>query len=464
MKAAIYLRQSLDRTGEEMAVSRQREDCLALCARREGWEPVEYVDNDRSATRGVRPEYQRMLADIESGAIGAIIAWHPDRLYRKLADLLPLIELANKHSIQIATVQSGELDLSTDAGRLNAKILGAVSENEGERRTARQKRALLQRAQAGKGWGGRAFGYTAQDELEPIEAAAVREAFTTILHGGTLYSIAQAWNDAGMRTAKGGNRWVGETVRRVLMNPRYAGIRAYNREHYPAAWEAVVTEDIWRAVVAILTNPSRRTANSRVRTHMMTGLILCGECKRPMGVGTSHDRNRPEGQPLRKVYLCKAEGCRKLARDLDKVNKLVEDVMVERLSRPDYKEALTNPEDGVDLDALRAEAEAIQVQIDALPDAIANDGMSLKLAAQTERLLQDKLNAVESQMVSASDARLFDGLDEAPSAQTWWEGLDLDRHRAVIDRLVVFTVNRTKRGRGWHPEHIGVAWRNRASA
>lgn len=40
VKAAVYLRQSLDRTGEGLAVARQREDCLRLCAER-GWTPVE---------------------------------------------------------------------------------------------------------------------------------------------------------------------------------------------------------------------------------------------------------------------------------------------------------------------------------------------------------------------------------------------------------------------------------------
>jgi Resolvase, N terminal domain len=47
--AAIYLRQSLDRHGDELAVSRQREDCEKLCADR-GWPWLEYVDNDTSAS------------------------------------------------------------------------------------------------------------------------------------------------------------------------------------------------------------------------------------------------------------------------------------------------------------------------------------------------------------------------------------------------------------------------------
>ncbi|HXA10649.1 MAG TPA: recombinase family protein, partial [Mycobacterium sp.] len=53
MRTAVYLRQSLDKTGEGLAVDRQREDCLKLCAER-GWTPNEYVDNDTSATKGVR--------------------------------------------------------------------------------------------------------------------------------------------------------------------------------------------------------------------------------------------------------------------------------------------------------------------------------------------------------------------------------------------------------------------------
>jgi hypothetical protein len=359
---------------------------------------------------------------------------------------------------------------------MNAKILAAVSENEGEVRTARQIRALLQRAQDGKDWGTRAFGYTVEGELDRKEAPAVREAFEAVLHGGTLYSIAQAWNDAGMLTAryrnKGGNRWVGETVRRVLMTPRYAihpapsadsranaGIRAYRGEHYPAQWEGIVTKDVFDAVVTILKDPSRRTANSRVRVHMMTRLLLCGACLKPMGVGTAHDRNRPEGQPLRKVYICKNEGCRKLARDLEKVNKLVEDVMVERLSRDDAKELIIDRE-AVDLDTLRAESEAIAVEIETLPDLIDSDGWTPQQVGRRTKQLQEKLNAVEAQMVNANDARLFEGIVGAEDVRAAWKDAGLDRQRAMIDRLVVFTVNRTKRGRGWHPEHIGVAWRD----
>src|SRR6476661_2622020 len=189
MRTAVYLRMSLDR---ELGIDRQREDCLALCERL-GWKPVDYVDNERSATKRnvVRDSYRQMLRDIEDGRIDAIVCWRTDRLYRTLRDLLPLIDLVQEvqkrdgKRIPIETCQTGLIDLTTDSGRMNAKILAAVSENEGEVRTARQIRALLQRAQDGKDWGTRAFGYTVEGELDRKEAPAVREAFEAVLHGGT---------------------------------------------------------------------------------------------------------------------------------------------------------------------------------------------------------------------------------------------------------------------------------------
>jgi DNA invertase Pin-like site-specific DNA recombinase len=52
-------------------VSRQREDCERLCAAK-GWTPVEYLDNDVSASSGKRrPSYERMLADVRDGRISA---------------------------------------------------------------------------------------------------------------------------------------------------------------------------------------------------------------------------------------------------------------------------------------------------------------------------------------------------------------------------------------------------------
>src|SRR5262245_15747328 len=88
----IYARISLDRRDGE-GVARPLADCRALADER-GWhETEEYVDNDISAYRAKRrPEYDRLLADLHHGELTAVVAYHPDRLYRRPADLEAFID------------------------------------------------------------------------------------------------------------------------------------------------------------------------------------------------------------------------------------------------------------------------------------------------------------------------------------------------------------------------------------
>ncbi|HEY4569857.1 MAG TPA: recombinase family protein [Kribbella sp.] len=97
MRAALYLRQSLDRDGHGFAVARQRQDCKRLADRR-GWRVAEeFVDNDVSASSGrVRPAYARMLGAIEAGKIDAVVVWAADRLHRRPVELEHFIDLVSR--------------------------------------------------------------------------------------------------------------------------------------------------------------------------------------------------------------------------------------------------------------------------------------------------------------------------------------------------------------------------------
>lgn len=451
MQAAIYLRVSVDRTGEGLAVERQREDCAKLCRQR-GWKPVLYCDNDTSAITGVRKEYQRMLADINADLIQAVVVWDLDRLHRRPIELEQFMELADEKKLALATV-TGDVDLSTDNGRLFARIKGAVARAEVERKNARHKRALLQRAQSGKGWGSRAFGYTKDDLLNEAEAHAVRKAYDCILHGGTLGSIATEWNKNGLKTAKGNRLWTGSGVRRVLLNPRYMGVCTYNGDHYPAQWTAVVSEKTWNAVATILKNPSRKIDNSRTRIHLLTGLAHCGLCGAFMGVGTSGQKTK-----LRKVYTCKAEGCRRLGRDLTKVDEFITDLVVERLSRPDAISLITRKSE-CDVEALRTESEALHERKRSLALKVAKGLMSDDDVEDGLRFISTRLAEIEAVLIDVNAKEVFDGLIGADDVRVEFEKLPLHRQQSVIDRLMVITVLPAPRGRGWHPERIHVAWR-----
>ena len=175
MRAAIYVRISQDRTGAGLGVERQADDCQQLCEAK-SWKVVEvYVDNDVSAFSGKRrPEWERLLADIAAGEIDAVVGWHVDRLTRSPRELEDVIDLAERHGLELATV-TGDIDLGTVSGRTFARMLGVMARNESEHKSERQRRANEQSAAAGKVHGGgmRPFGY-AQDRRTVVHGQRPR--------------------------------------------------------------------------------------------------------------------------------------------------------------------------------------------------------------------------------------------------------------------------------------------------
>jgi cytochrome P450 len=107
MRAAVYTRISQDATGQRAGVTRQLEDCEAL-ADRFGWEVTHrYDDNDLSAySDGTRPGFEAMLKAMADSEFGAVICWHPDRLFTSMTDLERLIPIANDRRVQLRTVNA----------------------------------------------------------------------------------------------------------------------------------------------------------------------------------------------------------------------------------------------------------------------------------------------------------------------------------------------------------------------
>src|SRR5699024_9314031 len=145
LTASIYVRISRDKSGDQVAISRQLEACQRLIRDR-GWTvgPV-FEDNDLSATSGVaRPAFERLLASSPE----AIVAWHQDRLLRTTRDLERVIDLG----VNVYMVEAGHVDLSHPAGRAVARTVAAWSTYEGEQRALRQKLALQDIARKGRPW------------------------------------------------------------------------------------------------------------------------------------------------------------------------------------------------------------------------------------------------------------------------------------------------------------------------
>jgi site-specific DNA recombinase len=115
------------------------------------------------------------------------------------------------------------------------------------------------------------------------EAEAVRVAVESVLAGASLRSVARELNKTGLTTAVKGWAWDAHSIRAVLLRSRNAGLREHQGQVIgPASWPEIVPEEQWRAVVAILTDPARRTSPSDARVKWLgSGIYRCAGCERP---------------------------------------------------------------------------------------------------------------------------------------------------------------------------------------
>jgi DNA invertase Pin-like site-specific DNA recombinase len=462
LEAIAYLRQSLDRTGDELGISRQREDAEKLAAAR-GWTVREVVaENDTSAAgRRRRPGFERVLAALRSGEVGGVIAWDMSRLTRNARDTLAILEAGQAAGAVLAFVRGSDLDLGTPAGRLTAAILASVALHEIEQKSDRQRRATDQAARAGHRVGGRRpFGYEPDGTtVRESEAAALRSAYEGLLGGLSLGRLAGDLNAAGARTSQAGGPWSAQILRPVLRSPRYAGIRAVGHgagsakrweEVAPADWPGLVPEETFRAACALLDRRERTSGRGPVR--LLTGLALCGVCGGPVHGGAA--AARAGGHP---TYRCRTS-LGHLARSAAPVDAFVGAVAVERLSRPDAPELLAD-RDRPDAAGLAREAASVRSRLESLAADYGSGllGRAEWLAAR--EAATRRLADVERRQADAGRVDVLGPLVRARNLPRLWDRLDVDRRRSVIKILMSITLLPPGRGRRtFDPETVVIDW------
>jgi DNA invertase Pin-like site-specific DNA recombinase len=312
VRAAIYLRISIDDEMDGLAIERQRKQCMGIVAMR-GWTLVgEYVDQGISASkRNVRrPEYDRMESDYRAGRFDAIVCYDLDRLTRQPRQLEDWIDAAETGQLALVTA-SGEADLTTDNGRLFARIKASVARSEIERKGARQKSANAQRFERGLPVPGRRLYGWRNDGVTPIEPEAeiVRRIFAEVVAGESLRGIAARLNAEGVvlttgnRGAKQGRTWSSRAIRDMVMNRRYAGEVCHTASGGQRKWTPssaiplMVDPELAARARDRLSDPKRVVSPGGGRRYLLSGFAMCGVCGAPL----KHWSGGTKGKP---TYIC----------------------------------------------------------------------------------------------------------------------------------------------------------------
>jgi DNA invertase Pin-like site-specific DNA recombinase len=460
-KAGIYVRISSDVVGEGLGVARQETACRELVDRN-GWGVSDvYVDNDVSAFSGkTRPAYLRMLEDIESGRIDGVIAWHGDRLHRSPRELESFIDLIEATGCQVQTVQSGQIDLSTPTGRLNARVVGAFARYESEHKSKRIRAKLEQNALAGKHHGGsRPYGW--EDDrvtLRPDEAAFVRTATDLVIAGNSVKAVVRAVSAAGAVNSLG-RPWRDITVRDMLLRPRNAGLRQHKGVIVgQGQWEPILDRDVWEKVRVILTDPTRRsTPGASGRKHLLSaGIARCAVCDGPLGVAPGKSYKGKS----RKIYRCTAAS--HVSRDVIYLDAFVRDVVCARLAKPDAVGLLQTREERPRVTKAKAELEALRSRLDVAAADYADGAITAQQMRTVTARLRPKIAAAEKMIpVQVPEVQALEKLIGAADIVGVWDGLDVSVRRQVVDALMSVVVHRAPPGRGgFNPDCVEIRWKS----
>lgn len=459
LSAAIYCRISNDKEGAGLGVDRQEQDCRQL-AERLGVPVAEVLtDNDISAYSGKRrPGYERLLELVGSGRITHVLAWHNDRLHRSLLELEHYIAAVEQHNVQTHFATSGEIDLTNPTGRMIARQVGVMARYESEHRAERIARKHRQSAVQGKWRGGiaRMFGYQEDGyTLEPTEAKAIQEAYAAILAGRSMGSILREWDERGIRTARG-NKFAHVTLKKVLLRERNYGASVYKGEVVGVGeWEPITDEATFRAVKAVLTDPSRKRNWSNQGKHLMSGIMVCGKCGAVMRtMGTR------QGGTVKRYYRCSAATHTNIR--VEDTDAFITELVLARLSRQDspvlqQPKSVREPE-GEDLEQ---KAKALRLRLNEWADAFAAGELTRAQHAKGRERIEAELAEVESLMSAEAGGQLLADLITADDVTAMWEGLEWAQKREIVQALMTVTVLPVGKGyvRRFQPERLEIAWK-----
>lgn len=508
-RVVIYARISDDREGRRYGVDRQVKDCRRL-AERNGDEVVAvFIDDDRSAYGGKpRPEYLKMLQYLRDGNAEGILALIPTRLYRRLEDGLEFFKLINAHDLEVETVKSGRFNLSTADGRRDALRAAIDAQHESELIGERVRDAKADNVARGEYRGGpRPFGYES-DGVTPRSllcltagcpgeefdvdrkcldcgAGAVNKPDTEIweiergllgvANGESLRSLFRAANGAGLRTAErrykqaDGSRgepesrdWDDSSYRRMLQRPRNAGLLEVAGEVVGRAqWAPAAPEELWRAAVAVLEDPSRRMSFSNNRVWLVPGLAkcYCGSVVKVSSVGagmsTRKDPDNPDGPPIKvkraghvPAYRCRETGGH-VARRAAALDAYIEGLVIERLSRADAAELFLPPalrrSDEEDLGALM---KGLRAKLKSISDDYGHDRITRAQMTDMTAVTRGRMEQAEAKMAARVSTSVLASVplgSEELGAE--WQGYDIDRKRAIISAVMEIVIHPAKRGR-----------------
>ena len=350
--AAIYARVSSEQQREEHTIASQTAALIEFAKSHELEVPKEWVFEDEGYSGATleRPGLERVRDLAAEGQIQAVLAYAPDRLSRKYAYQILLIEELARHGVETLFVKAPHGASAED--QLLVQFQGMIAEYERAQILERSRRGKRHRARSGEisVMSGAPYGYRyirktddAPASYAVIEAEArvvqrVYEMYT--VEGLSIGAIARRLNEEGIPTRKRCARWERSVVWAVLRNSAYRGVAYFGKTRIAARsritrplrlrggmskrnsagherardeWieipvPALVTEESFARAQELLQENKIRARRRTIMPSIVQGLVSCQKC----GYAFSRTSTITSARKLHYYKCIGSDGWRKL--------------------------------------------------------------------------------------------------------------------------------------------------------
>ena len=345
---ALYMRLSRDDElqGESGSIQTQRM-MLRQYAAEHGLNVIdEYIDDGWSGTNFDRPDFQRMIDDIEDGKINCVVTKDLSRLGRNyiLTGQYTEIYFPSKGVRYIAV--NDNVDTINGENEL-APFLNILNEMHARQTSKKVKAAMRTRFANGAHYGAYApLGYVKDPDkkghllIDPETRWIIEKIFDLAVHGrgaasitrilveekvptpgwlnfqryGTFANIyagapeekAYAWTIAQVKSIMKDETYIGHTIhyretnisfknKRRIRKPQSEWVRVENTQ------EPIISEQVFRQVQEQIANRSRKCKDGT--TQIFSGLVKCADCGWSLSYGENRQNSKPYGH-----YHCSKYG------------------------------------------------------------------------------------------------------------------------------------------------------------
>ena len=289
--AGLYIRVSTeDQAREGFSLPEQEKRLRAMCEYK-GYEIYKlYKDAGISAKDMNRPAFEELLQDIREKKCNTIVVLKLDRLTRSVYDMEFIMKFLEENDAYLDCANE-EINTTNSSGKMVARLLTTVSQNEIERTSERTKFGLAGAIKEGHIPGKNPLGYKRDGKklvIDPLTKDIVKRIYDLYFEGKSYSNIATIFNQ---EEVLGKTNWRDTGILRIISNEIYKGDfvsgKTFNKPvYYENVVEPIVSKELWENCQ--VQKKKNQKSYMRTQTYIFLQKLKCPKCGRILAGGASH--------------------------------------------------------------------------------------------------------------------------------------------------------------------------------